>query len=191
MQIEQLFKQHYARLCSTAYRLVNNQEVAEDIVQELFLKLLDRAESIQIKTTEEGYLVRSVTNMALDYLKKNKRFLYVEPETHLARATDKQGADQKINVEELTRIVNSALNKLPPKCRVIFVLSRFEEMKYREIAEHLDISVKTVENQMGIAIGKLQNELKTSLKDDYGTLLYVLLFLEFGHEITNWNVFGG
>jgi RNA polymerase sigma-70 factor (ECF subfamily) len=93
------------------------------------------------------------------------------------------GADQKINYEELRVIVYKALDKLPPKCRAIFILCRFEGMKYKEIAQQLNISVKTVENQMSIAIFKLKGDLKETLKDDYISLLYVLMFIEVNYKI--------
>jgi RNA polymerase sigma-70 factor (ECF subfamily) len=85
------------------------------------------------------------------------------------------------NVDELSARIHEAIDRLPPQCRAIFLLSRNEEMKYREIAEHLRISVKTVEKQMGIALEKLRNHLKPYLSREFiaplllGLLAYLLI----------------
>ena len=175
--LEILFKQHYTKLCNIAYRIINDKIGAEDIVQEVFIKVWETKDKINITTTIEGYLIKSVTNTSLNYLKKHKKVVFEDAVSKLSKVSSDIKTDQKINYEELHKIVYEALDKLPPKCRTIFVLSRFEEMKNKEIAEHLDISVKTVENQMSIAIDKLQNNLKESLKQDYITLGLIFAWL--------------
>ena len=108
----------------------------------------------------KGYLYKATTNSALNWLEKNKR---------VVRYSEKIGepnanvVELKLNADELLEKIEHAINTLPPKCKAIFVLNRYEELKYRQIAEHLNISIKTVENQMSIALDKLRKELRAYL----------------------------
>lgn len=175
--LEVVFKKNYKRLCNVAFQIVNDRDLAEDLVQELFLNLWQKKESIVIKSTLEGYLVRSISNLSLNHLEKHKHLKFAQDAGSVLNLKASESSDKAITNKELRKIVYAALDKLPPKCRTIFILSRFENMKYKEIAEHLDISIKTVENQMSIAIEKLKGELKTSIKDDYLSLAILLAFL--------------
>lgn len=166
IDIENLFRQHYRRLCNVAHRIINDRTASEDIVQGIFEKLWNKKDELQINTTAEGYLVRATSNAALNYLESRKRIIPIDfAATSLQ--TDPITPEKALAYSEFQEKVKTALDKLPPKCKAIFALSRFEGMKYKEIAEHLDISIKTVENQMGIALEKLREDLKPYLTKEF------------------------
>ncbi|MCE3226415.1 MAG: polymerase sigma-70 factor [Bacteroidetes bacterium] len=161
---EDLFKTHYSALCNLAYNITKNEEAAEDIAQDVFLKMWQRRNNLQDIVNIKSYLFRAVANASIDYLKNNKNVIRLNPNDDVQPSAD--GEDAVIR-KELEARIERALRLLPPKCRAIFVMSRHEGMKYKEIAEQLGISVKTVENQMGIALEKMRNELKPYLTKEF------------------------
>ncbi|MBA3664228.1 MAG: RNA polymerase sigma-70 factor [Bacteroidetes bacterium] len=166
---EHIFKTQFAVLCNVAFRITKNHKAAEDIVQDLFLKLWQNKEKFQLIDNYKGYLYRSVVNTSIDFLKRNKKIIFLNSGgRELPYASN---GNNLIEEKELELKIEAALDNLPPKCKAIFVLSRYEEMKYREIAEYLQISIKTVENQMGIALGKLRRELQPYLTREFTTHL--------------------
>lgn len=176
IDIEFLFKQHYKRLYRVAYQVVNDEAAADDIVQEVFIHIWNKKNELTINTTIEGYLIKSTVNRALNYLEKNKRVLKVEfsnqiEYNHFSNLEELSTVDN----EMFQNLIHKALDELPPKCKAIFILSRFENMKNKEIAEQLDISIKTVENQMTIALSKLNNELKPRIKAHFPDLFLFFL----------------
>lgn len=165
--IEGLFKSHYKALCNTANRIIKDRDAAEDIVQDVFIKLWNKREEIAIDSSIKGYLFKSIANASLNYLESNKISKYkveIENAPPSVFATDESNS---MISEELSKRLEMAIEALPPKCKAIFVLSRFEEMKYQEIALHLDISIKTVENQMGIALEKIRKSMAPYLKGEF------------------------
>lgn len=171
---------NYSRLCNIVFRIIGDRNLAEDIVQEVFVKLWNKRHDIRLQESNVvPYLKRMVVNKSLDYLKTVKR----QPSNRqidLILLIENYTADSHINFQELKNIVNEAVDNLPPKCKTIFVLCRFEGMNYKAIATQLDISVKTVENQMNIALKKLHGALEPDLKHHYiSTISWLLLFSEF------------
>jgi RNA polymerase sigma-70 factor (ECF subfamily) len=156
---ELVFKANYKSLHAYAFTVLRDEAAAEEVVQHVFLKLWERSASIQISGTVTAYLYRAVYNASLNQLKhlkirtQHRQFLQHRPmESNNAHSKD-------IHVKELEAKIAAALQELPEQCRTIFQLSRFEELRYREIAERLQISVKTVENQMGKALKLLRIKL--------------------------------
>lgn len=156
---EDLFNQLYERLCRSAYRIVQNEHTAEDIVQEVFCTLWRKKEDLQIASFE-GYLFRSVYNSALNTLKKEKfqALKQVEDETY-EFPDQSETPERRLHFSETTIKVNRAIENLPAACRAIFVLSRFEKKSNKEIASELALSIKTVENQMTKALRLLRQAL--------------------------------
>lgn len=156
---EQVFKTHFKNLHAYAITLVGDETEAEEVVQQVFFKLWDRAETLNLSGSIAAYLYRAVHNESLNYLKhqkvRSKHQLHV---VHSIKNYPEHSAGRMMT-KELESKFQSALNELPEQCRTIFQLSRFEELKYREIATRLDISVKTVENQMGKALKILRTKL--------------------------------
>ena len=159
-----LFKSHYKNLCSYAYLFVKDADSAEDMVQEVFYKLWKNKEKLKIDSSIKSYLFRSVRNACMNFLEHMKvRDGYRE----FSEANNQRGNstyDHAI-VNELERKIKETIDKLPPE-------RRNEGLKYREIAEELDISVKTVENQMYQALSFLRENLK-----EYLPFILMLFFL--------------
>lgn len=166
-----LFKTHFKRLRNYAFTFVGDEHLAEDIVQTIFLKLWERIEVLNFSDSIPAYLYRAVYNESLNTLKhsKIKKIYHVWLHRFMKDRTDP--SPLKIQLDELEQRLGSAINDLPQQCRTIFQLSRFEGLRYRDIASRLGISVKTVENQMGKALRILRTRLAEFL-----TLL-ILYFL--------------
>ena len=153
-----LFKSYYRLVCTIAYRMINDAQIAEDIGQEVFMELWRKREQIEIKSTVKGYLSRTASNKTLNYIRDRKinlsRGQEIEPDT--LGSIEMQ---DKANLEDLKQKIAAAVQNLPEKCRLVFLLSRDQEMSYKEIAEALDISTKTVENQISKALKMLRGQL--------------------------------
>lgn len=167
---EQVFKTHFKNLHAYACSYVGDEADAEEIVQQVFFKLWERAENISINSSVAAYLYRAVHNESLNHLKHKK--VRSDHRLHVAYRMNQETdtASGKVQHQELEERFREALKELPEQCRTIFQMSRFEDLKYREIADRLDISVKTVENQMGKALKILRAKLV-----DFITLL-ILFF---------------
>ncbi len=156
---EAVFKRYYQSLCLYATKILKNDSAAEEIVQDLFVKLWEKHRMINIQSSLKNYLLRSVKNQCLNYFKHNQikeRYIgEVKAETE-----NFQLDEQNFTEPGLLQEIEKSINALPEKRRNIFLLSREEGLKYREIAEKLGISIKTVETQMGLAIKTLRVNLK-------------------------------
>ena len=144
-EFEQLFKEYYTGLCFFALRYTEDESAAEEVVQDVFYKLWEKRKKISIKTSIKSYLYIAVRNKCLqkiNHLKVKQKYLKsVNNEYKIST----QSPDENLIYDESIEIFNEALSRLPEKCRTIFKMSRFEGLKYKEIAFELSISVKTVE----------------------------------------------
>jgi RNA polymerase sigma-70 factor, Bacteroides expansion family 1 len=156
---EQMFKAHYKELHSYANVMLRDQDIAEEIVQSMFLKFWEKRELLNVQTSIKAYLYKCVYNDSLNYLKHQKVKTKYQDFTVYTMNNHHEAASSKVELTELEFKLQEALNELPEHCRTIFQMSRFEELKYREIAEQLDLSIKTVENQMGKALKILRLKL--------------------------------
>jgi RNA polymerase sigma-70 factor, ECF subfamily len=152
LAFEKVFKRYYKALHSYAYTIVKNEDVADDMVQQVFYRMWNSAERVNIQSSIAAYLYRAVYNESLNYIKHQKIVVAHQKETAPHMKSERDTAAGKIINKELEQKLRQALNALPEQCRTVFQLSRFENLKYQEIAEQLGISVKTVENQMGKAL---------------------------------------
>jgi RNA polymerase sigma-70 factor (ECF subfamily) len=169
---ENLFKDYYERLCNYANTFIKDIDEAEEMVQGTFLSLWEKHDSIDIHTSLKSYLYRAVHNNCLNRIKHYKvRDEHREEYLHYADI-DYENTSQDILGKELEKQINSAIESLPPQCQTVFKLSRFENLTYNEIAEQLNISVKTIENHMIKALKILRER----LKDYLPTLLWLLWF---------------
>lgn len=151
----QAFERYYPCLCIYTDKIIHDFDLSRSIVQQVFVDLWIKRDKLHIDSLK-AYLYQSVRNASLDVLKHRKAEMkYL---SSLQKNESGQFADL-LEEAELADRINSAIHKLPEKCREIFLLCRFEELKYAEIAERLNISVKTVEMQVGIALKKLRLEL--------------------------------
>jgi len=169
---EQVFKTHFKRLHAYAFTILRDEVEAEEMVQQVFFKLWERNETLSLSGSVSAYLYRAVHNESLNYIKHQK--VRSNHQLHVAYSmkNEFEHPAKKVMAGELEKKIYSALNELPEQCRTIFQMSRFDELKYREIADKLGISVKTVENQMGKALKLLREKLV-----DF--LIFILLFIHF------------
>jgi len=157
---EELFREFYTPLCRFALGFVKDDMEAEEIVQGIFVNIWEQRSKLDIHTSIKSYLYTATRNRSLNYIKKqNTQSAYKENIVTSCSAAE-NSTDNMMNHDELQKLIVEAINSLPEKCRAIFNLSRHDEFSYKEIAEHLDISIKTVENQMGIALKKLRVQLQ-------------------------------
>ena len=168
-KVEILFRKYYAGLCKSLYKILRDATLAEDIVQEVFLKVWEVRETLKMEDAIQSYLYRSCYNAALNFLKQQKKNTDLDNLETTITASD--SAERHLNFQETEAEIKKAIDALPPKTKVVFSLSRFEELSYKEIAERLDISVKSVEKHMGIALQRLRENLKEYL---VGVLLLLL-----------------
>jgi RNA polymerase sigma-70 factor (ECF subfamily) len=158
-QFESLFRSSYASLVRYAKTLIKDQDSAEEIVQDLFFRLWQDKEKIKIESSLNGYLFRSVHNKCLHYI-EHSRVVERHVEEISAHQRDSQETPSDIlHYKELQARIAKILERLPERCGRIFCMSRFEGLKYSEIAEKLSVSVKTVESNMGRALKEFRKEL--------------------------------
>ena len=163
---ELLFRRLYPQLCAFANKFINDMDESEEIVQEVFFKIWKNRDQLDEKKTIDGYLFTSVKNGCFNLLEHQKvHSKYANLLYHLYKSTSGEefSAHESFIADELEQDLDKALQQLSPQCRTIFELSRFEGLKYREIAERLNISIKTVETQMFRALQKIRHQLKEYL----------------------------
>ncbi|WP_317172490.1 RNA polymerase sigma-70 factor [Pedobacter foliorum] len=156
---EQMFKAHYKELHSYANVMLRDEDTAEEIVQSMFLKFWEKRALLNVQTSIKAYLYKCVYNDSLNYIKHQKVKTKYQDFAAYTMNDHHEAASSRVELTELQFKLREALNELPEHCRTIFQMSRFEELKYREIAEQLDLSIKTVENQMGKALKILRLKL--------------------------------
>jgi RNA polymerase sigma-70 factor (family 1) len=168
---ESLFRMYYDRLCNYANTIVKDTDEAEEMVQQTFLIVWENRENLAIHTSVKSYLYRAVHNSCLNKLKHNK--VRQKHDEHYKLQTENvfENGAQELLGNELEKQINDAINTLPPQCKTVFVLSRFENLTYAEIAEQLGISIKTVDKHMVKALKIMRSHLK-----DYLPILILLLF---------------
>ncbi len=164
---EKLYEQYYIYLCTTAEHIVRNSSDAEEIVSDVFVRLWNIREKLEITTSVKAYLIRAVRNTALNYLEgsklNNKLFDNISTSDFQLLAWDSDYPLGQLYEKEVLEILDQGINKLPDNCRKIFLLSRNEDLKYSDIAERQGISVNTVKTQMKIALSRLRENLKDYL----------------------------
>ena len=156
---EETFRKYYQSLCNYANSILKEMDEAEEVVQNLFLSIWEKRSDLEISISLKSYLYRAVHNHCLNRIKHLKvREEYQQYAVNFYDASY-ESVSQTVMKNELETKIEEAIKKLPEQCRLIFRMSRFEELKYHEIAEQLELSPKTVENQIGKALKILRVEL--------------------------------
>ncbi|MFH0842945.1 MAG: RNA polymerase sigma-70 factor [Bacteroidota bacterium] len=159
-QFESLFRTSYVSLVRYAKTIIRDHDSAEEIVQDLFFRLWQDREKIQIESSLNGYLFRAVHNRCLHRIEHNR---VVERHVHEALYSppgEVENPSEIIQYKELQAKIAVIIARLPERCGRIFCMNRFEGLKYAEIAEKLSVSVKTVEANMGKALKEFRKALK-------------------------------
>jgi RNA polymerase sigma-70 factor, ECF subfamily len=165
--LEQLFQRHYAPLCRYVYTIVQCRYTTEEVVSDVFMKIWNQRQVIQIQSSLKAYLLTSVRNLSIDYLRRQARRRTVGTDAiHSDISCSYTSAHDRLVGEEATTIIEAAIERLPRQGKVIFRLSRDGGMKYREIADHLGLSIKTVETHMTRSLVYLRNEVSNLLGVD-------------------------
>lgn len=158
---EKLFHDYYNPLVQYAVTLLKDADDAEDIVQQVFVSFWEKYDSIEIHTSERAMLYKAVYNACLNKIKFRKvRTTFAQEYTP---DVENHTAVEELQAKELQHTINAAIENMPEQCGKIFKMSRFEQLKYQEIADQLGLSVKTVENQMGKALKLVRESLKVFL----------------------------
>ncbi len=159
-----LFNKFYRELVGTAVNILKNEDKGKDAVQEVFLQIWKNRESLEIRTSLGAYLKRGVINRSLNQIKYAKSFvqedkLIDEPSSNLSALDD-------LALKDLESALRGALDLLPERCRLVFVMKRLEGMSHKEISEELGISPKTIENQITKAMKVLKEALQAFRKNN-------------------------
>jgi RNA polymerase sigma-70 factor (ECF subfamily) len=158
-EFESLFRSSYVSLVRYAKSIIRDHDAAEEIVQDLFFRLWQDRERINIESSLNGYLFRAVHNKCLHYI-NHMRIVGKHAEETIAGQTPRvEDPVDIIRYKELQEKINMILERLPGRCSMIFCMNRFEGLKYNEIAEKLSLSVKTVEANMGRALKEFRKAL--------------------------------
>ncbi len=167
---EQVFHKYFKMIFIYAKSYVLDKEVARELAQESFLKLWEIKFQIRTDTNVSALLYTITRNNSINYLRQataNKKYIEYSKQKHYEYQLNYYALNDStsdiIFFDELNEKIESAINNLPPKCKKVFELSRFNDLKYKEIAESLNISVKTVENQIVIALKRIHEQIKEYL----------------------------
>lgn len=152
----ELFDQLYSLLCFFCDGYVADMDLARSLVQQVFVDLWIKREKLNVTQSIKPYMYNAVRNKSIDYLRCHKNTIQITAKIENTQETPFQDIIQEA---EINNRINDSINQLPKKCCEIFILCRFEGLKYKQVAEKLNISVKTVEMQMGIALKKLRKNL--------------------------------
>jgi len=162
-QFDHLFLDYYVNLCRFAYTFVKDTAASEEIVQEMFLFMWEHREKLNINVSIRAFLYTSVKNRALNYLRNEKTRKGHENDFAYEQAIKVDHIIDFCEREELQNLITDAINELPEQCQQIFKMSRNQNLTHNEIASQLNISPKTVENQMSIALKKLREKISPYL----------------------------
>lgn len=159
-QFEVLFKDYYEKLCQFAMVYLNSIEQAEEVIQDTFYNIWKNKKTLNIKTSLKAYLYTAVKNNCLQEIRKHNLDIKYENYYKSHYSNNSISPVEELNAKELSKVINKTLNSLPERCREIFKMSRYEGLKYHEIADKLSISIKTVEANMGKALKQFRSNLK-------------------------------
>jgi len=159
ISFEECFKTYFTQLCAFAMKFTGNLDDAKDLVHEVFIRTWEKYDSFSEDTNIRSYLYTAVNNKGLNFIRDRKKLIGGEDVQELPSSE----VTSDMEIEELQRSIHVAINALPERCREVFMLSRFEALKYSEIAKKMGISIKTVEVQMSKALRNLREHLSEFL----------------------------
>lgn len=174
-EFNDLFNKHYQELCRVLLPIVKDKDAIEDIVQDVFVKLWIRREELEINTNFKAYIYKAVVLRSFDYLRKQKTVHAAQSELKIVQSQSYNSVEDSIQEKELTTAIEKGMEEMSESMKSIFYMSRFGGLKNREIAEQLNISIKTVESNMGKALKIMTEHLKPYLKQSAKLLILWLL----------------
>lgn len=159
----QYFNEYFEGLHRYAYTMLKDADEAKDIVQSVFVQLWEKKDILQIKQSARSYLYTATHNKCLNSIRDQKKRKHHQ-HLYITDNANSYNMQKSIEAKEIRKEILVAMNALPEKCRNIFYKNRFEEKTYAEIATELEISIKTVESQMGKALSVLRTTLTVTTK---------------------------
>jgi RNA polymerase sigma-70 factor (ECF subfamily) len=178
---KQLFDLYSDGLMRFSYSILNNKELAEETVSDVFFKMWQHRKNLPRIENFKAYIFTSTRNIALNYLDKEKRERVMSLEDiRVPLLLDEICPETELIDKELKEAIGRAIDHLPERCKLIYSLAKIEQLRYKEIAQILDISVKTIDHQLTIAIKKIGDEIGRYLgdrnsSDKYSVLLHLFL----------------
>lgn len=154
------FDKYYSDLCNLVNVYLHDEVMAEEIVQDIYIYFWEKKGRIQIESSVKNYLLRAAKNKSLNFLRKERTKLNIHDKLLRKSEIAYEITADVMDAKQLNEIIKKSVNGLPEKCRTIYLMAKENEMSYKEISLDLGISVKTVENQMGIALKKLRDQLR-------------------------------
>ncbi len=179
LQFEKLFREHFTGLCYFAQKYLGDLDSSKEVVHNVFVKIWENRHNFEWEKPAKSYLYTSVYNRSMNAIRDNKKFATPADDEIQSAMLETGEFSDTMEVAELEVKIQTAIKKLPEKCREVLVLNRFQGKKYAEIAEYLSISIKTVETQMSKALKVMKEELK-----DYIYLALICLFLGAANSFT-------
>jgi RNA polymerase sigma-70 factor (ECF subfamily) len=176
LAFDALFRKYYTPLSRFAFKLNGSEAAAEEAVQEVFINLWEHRHHLEVSKSILSYLFQAVRNRVYEQFRKSKTRTKYEEEYVANVPEHEESQENDLSSYEIACLVWAAVEQLPEKCKEIFQLSRDEGLTYNEIAAHLNISSKTVENQMGIAFKKLREILSPAMKSKSTITQFGLMF---------------
>lgn len=158
--MERIFDTYYPYLVTTAYHVLMDEHRAKDLVQDVLFHFWNKRDSLTIESGLKSYLRRSVVNRSIDQIRRKKRFGVAEEITDYNQASTEVSTQEMMETSDLQSAIMAAIDSLPERCKLIFSLSRFEDLSHQEISEQLDISKKTIENQMTKALKTIRKAIQ-------------------------------
>lgn len=170
IEFEELFKEYFKPLVNFANKFLKDIDSSKEIVHDVFISLWEKRDTIDVEKSIKSYLYTSVNNRSLNFIRDNKKF--IRDDVLLENKQSTENSDKFAEIE-IQRIIVKTLDNLPSKAKTVFELSRYENLKYKEIAEKLGISIKTVETYISRALKDLRLNLK-----EYLTVLILILLMK-------------
>lgn len=163
---EEMFYAYYPQLCAFAVEYVKSQDRARDVVQEVFLRIWERRAEWNLRGSLKAYLYQAVRNRALNHVRRNKRRDLDTPLDGHDALSNGQTAEDQFHFRELSDAVQDAISQLPERRRMTFLLHRRHGFSYAEIAQIMDVTSKTVENQIGRALKFLRSQIFSTFEQN-------------------------
>ncbi|MDO8994124.1 MAG: RNA polymerase sigma-70 factor [Daejeonella sp.] len=169
---DKLYINYYKKLYIISFKYTRNQELAEEVVHDVFIKIWNHSGNLNITQSLSSYLSKAVINTSLNVLKSQKGLS--ENQTRYEKEMVKEIEEEAENLEERLINIERAIQHLPPQCQKVLLMSKYEKHKQQEIADQLNISIKTVKNHLTYAYKKIRE-----IVGNGGILILILIFIQF------------